>query len=342
MGLGMRWIPGLNGKEVQVMSLLEVKNFTVYYEKEDSISKAVNDISFTLDKRETLGLVGETGAGKTTTALGIMNLVPNPPGKIKSGEILLDGKNILKMSKKELHHCRGNQLAMIFQDPLTSLNPIMTVGDQISETIRHHDKSSKAEAYRKAAKMLETVGIDANRMVEYPHQFSGGMKQRVVIAIALACNPSILLADEPTTALDVTIQAQILELMNDLKAKFQTAMLMITHDLGVVAEMCNKVAIMYAGRIVEYGALEYIFEAPSHPYTKGLFGSLPSLKEDVDRLNPIPGMMPDPANLPAGCAFCPRCEYRKEICAGVQPPDKELEPGHSVKCHLFSSPGGEV
>ncbi|GHV36509.1 dipeptide/oligopeptide/nickel ABC transporter ATP-binding protein [Spirochaetia bacterium] len=321
------------------MAYLEVKNLTIYYEKEGSVSKAVNDVSFTLGVGETMGLVGETGAGKTTTALGIMNLVPNPPGKIKSGEILVGGKSVLLMNKKELGLYRGNQAAMIFQDPMTSLNPIMTVGDQIAETIRHHDKLSRADAYVRAARMLETVGIDSGRMLEYPHQFSGGMKQRVIIAIALACNPSVLLADEPTTALDVTIQAQILELMNDLKTKFNTATLMITHDLGVVAEMCNKVAIMYAGRIVEYGTLEHIFETPSHPYTKGLFGSLPSLNEETDRLRPIPGIMPDPANLPEGCAFCPRCESRKDICAKVQPLDTELETGHRVKCHLFSSSG---
>jgi peptide/nickel transport system ATP-binding protein len=325
-----------------MMSLLEVKNLTIYYEKENSIVKAVNDISFELHEGETMGLVGETGAGKTTTALGIMNLVPNPPGKIKNGEVLLDGKNVFSMTKKELSHYHGDQAAMIFQDPMTSLNPIMTVGDQIAETIRHHDKLSRAEAYAKAAKMLETVGINANRMLEYPHQFSGGMKQRVVIAIALACNPRILLADEPTTALDVTIQAQMLELMNDLKTKFNTAMVMITHDLGVVAEMCDKVAIMYAGRIVEYGTLEHIFEHPSHPYTKGLFTSIPSLDEDVDRLKPIPGMMPDPANLPEGCAFCSRCEYKKDMCASVQPQDTELESGHRVKCHLFGTNKGDA
>ena len=323
------------------MALLEVKNLTVYYEKEGSISKAVNDISFSLEKGETMGLVGETGAGKTTTALGIMNLVPSPPGKIKSGEILLDGKNVLTMNKKELGNYHGNQVAMIFQDPMTSLNPIMTIGDQIAETIRHHDKLSRAEAYTRAARMLETVGIDANRMLEYPHQFSGGMKQRVIIAIALACNPNVLLADEPTTALDVTIQAQILELMNDLKTKYHTSMVMITHSLGVVAGMCSKVAIMYAGRIVEYGTLEHIFENPSHPYTKGLFGSLPGLNEERERLHPIPGMMPDPANLPEGCSFCPRCENRKEICVKVQPLDKEIETGHLVKCHLYSSNGEE-
>jgi peptide/nickel transport system ATP-binding protein len=323
------------------MSVLEVRNLTVYYEKEQSVVKAVNDISFELNEGETMGLVGETGAGKTTTALGIMNLVPNPPGRIKAGEVRLDGRNVFAMNKKELSRYHGNQAAMIFQDPMTSLNPIMTVGDQIAETIRHHDKLSRAAAYSKAAKMLETVGISAGRLGEYPHQFSGGMKQRVVIAIALACNPRLLLADEPTTALDVTIQAQMLELMNELKAKFQTAMVMITHDLGVVAEMCDQVSIMYAGRIVESGTLEDIFEKPAHPYTNGLFGSLPSLNEDVDRLRPIPGMMPDPANLPQGCAFCPRCEQRRDICAETQPPNRKIASGHFVRCFLYAA-GGEA
>ncbi|QQO08834.1 ABC transporter ATP-binding protein [Breznakiella homolactica] len=322
------------------MSLLEVNNLTIYYEKEQSVVKAVNGISFKLAEGETMGLVGETGAGKTTTALGMMNLVPNPPGKIKSGEVLVDGKNVLTMSKKELSRFHGNQAAMIFQDPMTSLNPIMTVGNQIAETIRHHEKLSRADAYKSAEKMLETVGIDSDRMSDYPHQFSGGMKQRVVIAIALACNPRLLLADEPTTALDVTIQAQILDLMNDLKKKYSMGMLMITHDLGVVAEMCQRVSIMYAGRLVESGDLEDVFDRPSHPYTRGLLSSLPSLNEDMERLRPIPGMMPDPANLPAGCPFCPRCEQRMEICQDTMPGNMEVSNGHFTMCHLYSSNKG--
>ncbi|MDL2229648.1 ABC transporter ATP-binding protein [Treponema sp. OttesenSCG-928-L16] len=322
------------------MSLLEVNNLAINYEKSGSVVKAVNGISFKLSEGETMGLVGETGAGKTTTALGIMNLIPNPPGKIKSGEVLLEGKNVLTMSKKELSSYHGNQAAMIFQDPMTSLNPILTVGEQIAETIRHHEKLSRLEANNRAAKMLETVGIESGRMVEYPHQFSGGMKQRVVIAIALACNPRLLLADEPTTALDVTIQAQMLELMNNLKEKFQTAMVMITHDLGVVAEMCNKVSIMYAGQILESGNLEDIFEKPAHPYTNGLLGSLPSLSDDVDRLKPIPGMMPDPVNLPEGCPFYPRCEHHMEKCLNIAPENTELNSGHFARCHLLSSNSG--
>jgi peptide/nickel transport system ATP-binding protein len=223
---------------------------------------------------------------------------------------------------------------------MTSLNPIMTVGDQIAETIRHHEKLSRVEAYNRAASMLETVGIEASRMVEYPHQFSGGMKQRVVIAIALACNPRLLLADEPTTALDVTIQAQMLDLMNALKKRYHTALVMITHDLGVVAEMCNRVSIMYAGQILESGSLEDIFEKPAHPYTSGLLGSLPSLNEDVDRLRPIPGMMPDPVNLPDGCPFFPRCEQRKEKCLNTPPVNREIGPGHFAMCHLLSTVSG--
>lgn len=317
-------------------NILEVKDLTVYYEKEESVVKAINGISFTLKEGETLGLVGETGAGKTTTALSIMNLVPHPPGRIKSGEVIYRGKDILKMNRFELTKYRGNQVSMIFQDPMTSLNPVMTVGDQIAESIRHHKKSSQAEASREAAKMLETVGISAERMNEYPHQFSGGMKQRVVIAMALACTPKILLADEPTTALDVTIQAQTLNLMNELKQEFQTAMLLITHDLGVVAEVCDKVAIMYAGRIVESGNLQDIYENTKHPYTKGLFKSLPSLDEETERLEPIPGMMPDPANLPQGCAFCPRCTQRLDICETKVPQAISLSETHQVACYLFA------
>ena len=324
------------------MSLLEVKDLTVYYEKKNSVTKALNGISFTLENGETLGLVGETGAGKTTTALSIMNLVPNPPGKIKSGSIFFQGKDVLKMGKKELGQYRGSDVAMIFQDPMTSLNPVMTVGDQIIETIRHHKKISRVQANSEAVKMLETVGIGRERLNEYPHQFSGGMKQRVVIAIALACNPKLLLADEPTTALDVTIQAQILDLMAELKKEFQTAMLLITHDLGVVAEVCDKVAIIYAGQIVEFGTLEDIFSHPAHPYTIGLFGSLPDLDSDADRLNPIPGMMPDPTALPEGCAFCSRCQHSNEQCKSISPKTIEVSKGHFVMCHFALKSSGEV
>ncbi|MBS6951695.1 MAG: ABC transporter ATP-binding protein [Enterocloster asparagiformis] len=317
------------------MSMLEIKDLTIHYITDDGVVKAVNGISLEVDKGETLGLVGETGAGKTTTALGILNLVPDPPGKIISGEILFNGEDLLKKSIAELRKIRGNEIAMIFQDPMTALNPVLTVGEQIAEVIRLHEKCTLTEAERKACAMLEMVGIPAERMTEYPHQFSGGMKQRVVIAIALACNPEMLLADEPTTALDVTIQAQVLSMMDDLKKKLGTAMLLITHDLGVVAETCDKVAIMYAGEIMEYGTLEHIFENTKHPYTKGLFDSIPSLDTKVTRLKPIDGLMPDPSNLPVGCAFCDRCPHKIPMCDTVHPQAVELEPGHLVRCHLY-------
>jgi len=321
--------------------LLSVRDLTIHYITDDGVVKAVNGVSFDIDKGETLGLVGETGAGKTTTALGLMSLVPDPPGKVVGGEILFNGKNMLKASKHELRAFRGKEMSMIFQDPMTALNPILTVGEQIAEVIQLHDKLSKAEAYKKAAEMLRLVGIPDERMTEYPHQFSGGMKQRVVIAIALACNPQFLIADEPTTALDVTIQAQVLDLMAELRKKFGTAMLMITHDLGVVTEICDKVAIMYAGQIVESGDLESIYERTCHPYTKGLFGSLPSLSKKIHRLSPIPGLMPDPSNLPTGCPFHPRCPNAMEICKSRAPVNTEIEPGHFVRCLLYESKTGE-
>ena len=280
--------------------------------------------------------MGETGAGKTTIALGIMNLVPDPPGRVKAGEVLFEGDDLLQKKPKEMRKIRGNKISMIFQDPMTALNPVKTVADQISEVIRLHQKLSRADALRKACEMLELVGISAERINDYPHQFSGGMKQRVVIAIALACNPTLLIADEPTTALDVTIQAQVIEMMGRLKRELQTSMILITHDLGVVAEMCDKVAIMYAGEIVEYGTLEDIYEgAHHHPYTVGLFGAIPDLDRDTERLTPIDGLMPDPMNLPQGCNFCPRCPHRTEACEHVSPQAYEVSPGHTIKCHLF-------
>lgn len=320
-----------------VDKMLSVRGLTIHYITDDSVVKAVNGISFDIAEGETLGLVGETGAGKTTTALGIMRLIPDPPGKIVSGEIFFHGKNLLEESEKEMRQRRGSDFSMIFQDPMTALNPVLTVGDQIAEVIRLHSKISRAEAYVKAAQMLETVGIPSERMGEYPHQFSGGMKQRVVIAIALACNPHLIIADEPTTALDVTIQAQVIALMNELKEKFKTAMLLITHDLGVVAEICDKVAIMYAGEIVEYGSLEDIYNHTCHPYTIGLFESLPNLSTKVHRLKPIKGMMPDPANLPSGCPFHPRCPQKCEKCEQCAPSYHKVSEGHYVRCHRFSS-----
>ncbi len=322
------------------MSLLEINNLTIHYVTTDGTVKAVNEINLSIEKGETLGLVGETGAGKTTTALGILHLIPDPPGRYINGEILFNGKNILKMNDAQLRKIRGNDISMVFQDPMTSLNPIMTVGEQIAEVIRIHKKCSRAQALKQSLDMLEMVGIPAARSVDYPHQFSGGMKQRVIIAIALACTPKLLIADEPTTALDVTIQAQVLEMINDLKSKIGTSVLLITHDLGIVAESCDKVAVMYAGEIVEYGTLRHIFKNVSHPYTKGLFGSLPSLDKDVDRLSPITGLMPDPTKLPKGCKFHPRCPSAMDKCSKCDPDMIEIEPGHYVRCLLYGEGGG--
>ena len=316
-------------------NILEIKDLTIQYHADKRIVEAVNKLNLTLKKGESLGLVGETGAGKTTTALGIMGLIPNPPGKVVDGEILFEGEDLLKLNKKKLREVRGKKISMIFQDPMTSLNPVVTVGNQIAESIRIHEKCSKAQAVVKATETLEMVGIPGERYGEYPHQFSGGMKQRVVIAIALSCNPDLLLADEPTTALDVTIQAQVLDLIVKLKKEKQTSMILITHDLGIVAEVCDKVAIMYAGEIVEFGSLEQIYNNTCHPYTKGLFGSIPDLDSHVKRLNPIPGLMPDPANLPEGCNFCPRCNCGCKKCETENPGLIEVEPGHYVKCFNF-------
>ena len=324
------------------MSLLEVNNLRIHYVTDDGRVEAVNGVDFSIEAGETLGLVGETGAGKTTTALGIMRLIPDPPGKVIEGSVVYQGEELYKKTEREMRKIRGNNISMIFQDPMTALNPIMPVDDQIAEVIRLHSKCSRVEAEKRAIQMLEKVGIKAKRAHEYPHQFSGGMKQRVVIAIALACNPKLLIADEPTTALDVTIQAQVLAMIRNLQKEFGTSMLLITHDLGVVAETCNRVAVMYAGEIVEYGTLDHIYESTAHPYTKGLFGSIPSLDEDVHRLQPVPGLMPDPANLPGGCKFHTRCTEACELCSTKCPSMTELEPGHFVRCLKFESEkGGE-
>ena len=313
------------------MSLLDIKDLTIHFQTEEGDVRAVNGISLSVEPGKTLGLVGETGAGKTTTALGILRLVPDP-GKILAGSIEYKGTDIMKMSEKEVQDLRGNEISMIFQDPMTALNPVMTVGDQIAEVILRHQNCTKVEAEHRMMDMLDKVGISADRAGDYPHQFSGGMKQRIIIAIALACNPKLLLADEPTTALDVTIQAQVMRMINDLKREFGTSMILITHDLGIVAESCDEVAIMYAGQIVEYGSLEDIFDRTAHPYTQGLFGSIPRLDQDTDRLQPIQGLMPDPINLPAGCPFHPRCPYAKEVCGREEPAAYELTPGHVVRC----------
>ena len=324
-------------ENVSEENVLEVKDLVVHYELEDETVEAVNGISFSLKPGRTIGLVGETGAGKTTTALAILNLVPDPPGVIKNGSITVCGNDMLNLKPRQLEKIRGKDVAMIFQDPMTALNPVVTVGEQIAESVRIHEKVSNTEALVRAKDMLELVGIPAVRSTEYPHQFSGGMKQRVVIAIALACNPKILIADEPTTALDVTIQAQVLDMMNDLKEKFGTSLVMITHDLGVVAKICDDVAVMYAGKIVESGSLAEVFNETKHPYTQGLFDSLPNIKNRKGELKPIPGLMPDPTDLPEGCAFAPRCRYATEDCSRKQEP-KYFSDTHYVLCSRYDEP----
>ena len=313
-------------------NLLEIKNLVVQYVVDGETVEAVNGIDLEIGYGETLGLVGETGAGKTTTALSVMGLIPNPPGRMVSGEIIYDGRTISGLKEKEYRKIRGGEITMIFQDPMTSLNPVMTVGEQIAEVVRLHAKCSRLEAVERAVRMLELVGITSERYHQYPHEFSGGMKQRVVIAMALSCNPKLLIADEPTTALDVTIQAQVLELMKKLKAEYRMSMIMITHDLGVVAEVCDKVAVLYAGNIVEYGAMEDVFDDPRHPYTRALFDATPTLDGEKHKLNIIKGFSPDPIHLPEGCAFHPRCKEVCDKCSAVMPEMVEVAPGHLVRC----------
>ena len=317
-------------------TLLDVKDLTIHYLTDEGVVAAVNGLNLSLARGETLGLVGETGAGKTTSALGILRLVPNPPGKIMGGEIWLDGKNLVTATEQEMREIRGFKVSMIFQDPMTSLNPVLPVRDQIAEVILLHEKMSAAEAFQRAEEMLMKVGIQPERAKEFPHQFSGGMRQRVIIAIAIACNPQLLIADEPTTALDVTIQAQVLQLMRNLKAEFNTSMLMITHDLGIVADICDKVAIIYAGNIVEYAEKRELYTNPKHPYTIGLFNSLPDIKKEADNLKPIKGLMPDPRNLPAGCPFHPRCDMVKPECSAKTPQNVTVGENHVVRCLLYT------
>lgn len=317
-------------------NLLEIKDLCVQYKTHNGTVYAVNGVNLTLKKGETLGLVGETGAGKTTTALSILRLLPDRIGEIKSGSILLDGEEITKISEAEMRNIRGNKVSMIFQDPMTSLNPILPVGQQIGEAVLLHTDLNKEEREKRVDEMLTAVGLQPSRKNEYPHQFSGGMKQRIVIAIALACNPELLLADEPTTALDVTIQSQVLQMMNDLKKRFNTGMILITHDLGVVAQTCDKVAIMYAGHIVENGTVQDIYESEQHhPYTVGLFHSIPEMNKDSNRLAPIPGLMPDPMIRQEGCSFSDRCPKCSERCRREKPGNYTVSNSHTISCFLY-------
>ena len=312
--------------------ILEIKDLVVEYHTDAAIVHAVSGVNLSVIKGETLGLVGETGAGKTTIARSILRILPTPPAKFRSGEIIFGGEELTTKTEVEMRKIRGNRIAMIFQDPMTALNPIETVGWQIAEAISLHNEVRRDEAEKRAMDMLEMVGIPMERFMEYPHQFSGGMKQRVVIAMALACNPELLLADEPTTALDVTIQAQVLKMMQDLKDRLNMSVILITHDLGVVATSCQSVAVIYAGEIVEYGTVEHIFDHPAHPYTNGLFGSLPRLKTTERRLKPIKGLMPDPTKMPEGCRYAERCPDATEECSAKPPDVAEVTPGHQVKC----------
>lgn len=316
--------------------ILDIKDLSVVYKTDLETVEAVNGIDLKIGKGKTLGLVGETGAGKTTTALSILRLLPSNTGRILKGAIKFNGVDILGLGENKMRDIRGDKIAMVFQDPMTSLNPVMTVGDQIGEAIiLHNEKLGKEAIEKRVEEMLTMVGILPSRKIEYPHQFSGGMKQRVVIAMALACEPELLIADEPTTALDVTIQAQVLMMIKELRNRLGTSMLMITHDLGIVAKICDDVAVMYAGEIVESGTAEDIFLAKRHhPYTEGLFGSIPNLHSRSSRLTPIPGLMPDPSNLPEGCYFAPRCKHCMDICIKVHP-SNATDGTHSLRCHLF-------
>jgi peptide/nickel transport system ATP-binding protein len=315
-------------------NILEIQDLVVKYHTDEKVIHAVNGVNLSVKQGEVIGLVGETGAGKTTIARSILRILQTPPAKFEGGRIVFQGQNIMELSEKEMRKIRGNKISMIFQDPMTALNPIERIGYQIAEAIGLHNDVTRVEAEKRACDMLEMVGIPMTRYKEFPHQFSGGMKQRVVIAMALACNPLLLLADEPTTALDVTIQAQVLEMMQQLKDKLGTSVILITHDLGVVADICDSVAVVYAGEIAEYGTAEHIFNHPAHPYTLGLFGSLPKLSSTDRRLRPIKGLMPDPTNLPKGCKFCPRCPEATDQCAERSPDTVEIARGHFSKCHL--------
>lgn len=315
--------------------LLEIENLSVVYETDTGVVHAVDDLNIRLEQGKTLGFVGETGAGKTTTARAILRIIQSPPGKITGGRILFEGMDLLSLTDEEMRSIRGGRISMIFQDPMTSLNPVMPVDEQIAEMVRLHADVSAEEARARAVEMLRMVGIRPDRAGDYPHQFSGGMRQRVVIAVALACTPALLIADEPTTALDVTIQAQVLELIKELQKKVRTSMILITHDMGIVAEICDEVAIVYAGSVVEYAPIDPLFERPLHPYTRGLFRAIPDITDDsTAAIEVIPGTPPDPTDPPKGCSFSPRCSRAKDVCFEKRCGMREALPGHFVDCYF--------
>ncbi len=318
--------------------LLEVRNLKTCFYTEDGAIPAVEDVSFSLGKGETVGIVGESGSGKSVTALSVMRLIPYPPGKIECGEIIFRGENLLAKSMDEMRRIRGNDIAMIFQEPMTSLNPVLTVGQQIVEAIQLHQQLGREDARDKAVRMLKSVGIPSpqRRVDDYPHQMSGGMRQRVMIAMALSCNPELLIADEPTTALDVTVQAQILELMMALKDDLGASVMLITHDLGVIAETADRVIVMYAGKIMENAGVKELFRKPAHPYTVGLLGSIPNLNEDRARLQSIDGVVPSPFDMPKGCRFHPRCSLAMDICRAEEPGFVSIADGHDVRCWKYA------
>ena len=315
--------------------LLDIKDLVIEFHTETGVKKVINDLNLTIHTGESLGLVGEAGAGKTTTALSVLRLLEKGVAVVKNGTITYNGTDISTLKGKEMEELRGDKISMIFQNPLTSLNPVFTVGEQIAMVLRKHRKMKPKAALEEAGRLMEVVGISRARLKDYPHQFSGGMRQRIGIAAALACNPELLIADEPTTALDVTIQAQILELMKELQTKYDTSLLMITHNLGLIAELCSNVAVMYAGTIIEYGSVKKVFKNPLHPYTAGLLGAIPNLHDTKERLTAIPGTIADPYNLPEGCSFSPRCEKCKECCHHLRPRLVEIEEGHFVACWQY-------
>ncbi|MEK5443731.1 ABC transporter ATP-binding protein [Fredinandcohnia sp. FSL W7-1320] len=325
-------------------TLLEVKNLKTYFYKKKTVIPAVDGVDLKINKGETLAIVGESGSGKSITSLSIMKLVPSPAGKIVEGEIILDGKNLVDLSEAEMCKVRGNDISMIFQEPMTSLNPVLTVGEQITEVLMYHQKMSKADSTKKAIEMLEMVGFSraAELINDYPHRLSGGMRQRVMIAIAMSCNPKLLIADEPTTALDVTIQAQILDLMKDLSHKFDTSILLITHDLGVVSEVADKIVVMYGGQVVEQSPVDDLFDEPLHPYTVGLMNSIPTIEGEIERLQSIEGNVPSPENMPKGCRFAPRCSKAFDRCFAEAPQLKQMGNDRAVRCFLYDDEGAKA